>query len=360
MKVAIVYDRVNKWGGAERVLLALHELFPDAPLYTSVYDEEGAFWAKSFNVKTSFLQKITVARKSHEFFAALMPIAFESFSFDEYDLVISVTSEFAKSIITKPGTAHICICLTPTRYLWSGYDEYFANPLLRVAAFPVVRFLRKVDRITAYRPDAYIAISEEVKRRIKTYYGQDAEVIYPPVDIPKGSLSTKEGAYFLVVSRLVKYKRVDLAIQAANKLGVSLKIVGVGRERKRLEQMAGKTVTFLGQVSEEELADLYRNAKALIFPGKEDFGIVMVEAQSYGKPVAAFGQGASTEIIIPGKTGELFSEQSVDSLIRVLEKISKSKYNRESCIENAKRFSKEHFKKEIQLFIDKRVRASKV
>src|SRR3989338_801986 len=158
MKVALVYDRVNKWGGAERTLLALHELFPNAPLYTSVYNPKKAPWANVFNVKTSFLQKFPKDTLSHEYYATLMPFAFESFSFDEYDLVISVTSEAAKGIITKPGTVHICYCLTHTRYLWSGYDEYFKNPILRFISKPVVSYLRFWDRATTHRPDSFIAI----------------------------------------------------------------------------------------------------------------------------------------------------------------------------------------------------------
>src|SRR3990172_1252396 len=163
-KVAIVYDRVNKWGGAERVLLTLHEMFPDAPLYTSVYDEKNASWAKVFsNIYTSFLQKIPFAKGNHEFLAPLMPLAFESFNFNDYDLVISVTSEAAKGIITKSGTTHICYCLTPTRYLWSGYEEYFKNPILKFISKPFVSYLRMWDKIAANRPDKIIAISTEVK-----------------------------------------------------------------------------------------------------------------------------------------------------------------------------------------------------
>src|SRR3990167_9737624 len=166
MKVALVYDRVNKWGGAERVLLALHKIFPDAPLYTSVYDKDKAPWAKVFSVKTSFLQNFPFASGNHEYYAPLMPLAFESFTFDEYDLVISVTSEAAKGIITKPGTLHICYCLTPTRYLWSHFNLYFENPILKFISSPVASYLKTWDRIAAQRPDVMIAISDTVRKRI--------------------------------------------------------------------------------------------------------------------------------------------------------------------------------------------------
>jgi hypothetical protein len=181
MKVAIVYDRVNKWGGAERVLLTLHEMFPEAPLYTSVYDPKGAHWAKAFpKIYTSFLQKFFLAKSNHEFYALLLPMAFESFNFDKYDLVISVTSEAAKGIITKPGTRHICYCLTPTRYLWSGYEEYFENRILRFVTKPFVNYLRKWDEIVAQRPDEIIAISTAVQERIKKYYNRESKIVFPP------------------------------------------------------------------------------------------------------------------------------------------------------------------------------------
>lgn len=181
MRVAIVYDRVNKWGGAERVLLTLHEMFPSAPLYTSVYNPNSAAWAKVFpKIYTSFLQNFPLAKSSHELYAVLMPLAFESFDFDKYDLVVSVTSEAAKGIITKPGTKHICYMLTPTRYLWSGYEVYFKNPILKFISKPVINYLRSWDKVAASRPDEIIAISTEVQKRIKKYYNRESKIIFPP------------------------------------------------------------------------------------------------------------------------------------------------------------------------------------
>ncbi|MEK7497519.1 MAG: hypothetical protein AAB656_01225 [Patescibacteria group bacterium] len=183
MKTAIVYDRVNKWGGAERVLLTLHEMFPGAPLYTSVYNSKTAPWAAVFpKVYTSFLQNFPFAKNNHELYAILMPIVFESFDFDEYDLVISVTSEAAKGVITKPGTKHICYMLTPTRYLWSGYKEYFKNPLVRFISKPIINYLRSWDKVAAFRPDEIIAISTEVQRRVKKYYNRESKIIFPPAE----------------------------------------------------------------------------------------------------------------------------------------------------------------------------------
>ena len=347
MKVALVYDRVNKWGGAERVLLALKKIFPSAHLYTSILSSKGATWSKEFQtIKTSFLQDFPFS-SHHELYASLMPIAFESFNFDNYDLVVSVTSESAKGIITKPDTKHVCICLTPTRYLWSGYDHYFRNPILRFFSKPVVSYLRTWDKVASQRPDSYFAISKEVKKRIKKYYGRESKVIYPPVSIESKNKVIKDGKYFLVVSRLVPYKRVDLAIKACNELKLPLKIIGTGSQSLYLRLISGSTIEFLGRVPDSKLSSYYENCKALIFPGAEDFGLTMAEAQSIGKPVIAFRSGGALEIIKEGKTGEFFNKQDVNSLTSLLEKWDNKRYNSSLCIENAQRFSMHRFKQEL-------------
>jgi glycosyltransferase involved in cell wall biosynthesis len=355
MKVALVYDRVNKWGGAERVLLSLHKLFPDAPIFTSVYDPQNASWADSFDVKPSFLQKMKIARRSHEAFALFMPIAFESFSFKTYDVVISVTSEAAKGIITTPGTLHVCYCLTPTRYLWSGYNTYFTNPVLKQLSKPAVSYLRNWDKAAAKRPDKMIAISQEVKDRIATFYQRDAPIIYPPVSLGK-KISTKakikgKGDYFLIVSRLVGYKRIDLAIEACNKLKYKLKIVGVGSEEKRLKQIAGPTVEFLGNISDAQLSAIYEDAKGLIFPGVEDFGITVVEAQRFGKPVLAFFAGGAKETILSGKTGMFFEKQTVEDLAKSLKMFNTFQYTSEDCIKQADKFTEKIFLQKFSTII---------
>ena len=353
MKVALVYDRVNKWGGAERVIIALRKIFPDAPVYTSVYREDRASWAKKIPVVTTFLQKIPFAPQFHEAFAVFMPIAFESFNFDEFDLVISVTSEAAKGVITKPKTRHISIILTPTRYLWSGYHDYFANPILKLVSYPVVSYLRFWDRIAANRPDSLIAISTTVQARIKKYYGLGSEIIYPPLmvrnfkQIQNTKYKIPNTKYFLVVSRLVPYKRIDLAVRAANRLKIPLKIIGTGSESSKLKKMAGPTVEFLGYVSDSDLKYYYANCRALIFPGIEDFGLTMVEAQAFGKPVIAYRGGGAEEIIIEGKTGKFFQRQKVADLAALLKNFRPSRYNSLDCRKNARRFSYEEFKQKI-------------
>lgn len=365
MKVAIVYDRVNKWGGAERVLLALHKLFPDAPLFTSVYSKKGAPWAESFQkIIPSFFQKIIPAQKAHELFALFMPIVFESFSFDAFDVVISVTSEAAKGIITKSSTLHICVCLTPTRYLWSGYYEYLRNTIAQFIAWPLVTYLRKWDLIAAKRPDYFIAISQNVSNRIKKYYNRESVVIYPPVELAsyvrrKRSRKKQNDGYFLLVSRIsrfVPYKRIDLAIEAANKTRSELKVVGEGRDIEYFKKKAGPTVEFLGRLTDDALATYYKKCRALIFPGTEDFGLVMVEAQSFGKPVIAYRAGGALEIIKEGKTGEFFDKQNVRSLARVMANFHEKQYNIRACIENSQRFSFEKFEREFRSFLEKAVK----
>jgi len=362
MKIALVYDRVNKWGGAERILLALHKIWPQAPLYTSVYDRAGAFWAKDFDVRTSFLQNFPLARSNHEFYPWLMPLAFESFNFDEYDIVISITSEAAKGIITKPQTLHICYCLTPTRYLWSGYKEYFKNSIQRLAASCLVNYLRKWDKIACQRPDYYFAISKTVQERIKKYYNKESEVIYPPIDINKFQIPRPSGRqanfkfqnskYFLVVSRLVSYKRIDIAIEAFNKLGWNLKIVGTGRELGRLRKMARKNIEFLGQLTEEQLISYYQNCQAVIFPQEEDFGLVPLEAQACGKPVIAYKGGGVLETVKENVTGEFFYPQSPEALIEKLKDFREEKFSSFECRRQAERFSLENFLENFKKLVE--------
>ncbi len=345
-RVALVYDRINKWGGAERILLLLHEIFPDAPVFTSVYDKNSAPWANQLKIKTSFLEKIPFARRHHEFFALFMPFAFEQFDFSEFDCVISLTSEGAKGIVTGSKTKHICICLTPTRYLWSGYDMYFANRLFKYITFPMVWYLRRWDESAASRPDVMISISQTVSNRIKKYYKRDSQIVYPPLFInTSGGKKYKSKGYFLVVSRLSQFtphKRVEIAIKAANKLKIPLKVVGEG-DTQYFKNISGSTVEIVGKVDDTTLARYYAESKALIFPGIEDFGLVMVEAQSYGKPVIAFREGGATEIVLEGKTGEFFDKPTVLSLVNVLKKFNNKRYNTKDCINNSKRFTKKNF-----------------
>lgn len=355
MKVALIYDRVNKWGGAERVLLALHEIFPQAPLYTSVYNPKTAGWAKIFpKVVPSFLQNFPLAKTSHEIYSPLMPIAFESLDLSEYDLIISVTSEAAKGVLTPPHQLHLCYCLTPTRYLWSGYGDYFKTEKSRQLSRFLIFYLRKWDKTACQRPDSFIAISKTVQSRIKNYYHHESEIIYPPVDTKKfyPHVGDKNSKYFLVVSRLVKYKKVDLVIDAFNKLGWNLKIAGTGREMNFLKTKAKSNVEFLGQLTDQQLLRYYQNCEGLIFPQEEDFGIVPLEAQACGKPVIAYRAGGAVETVIENKTGLFFDKQTVESLIAKLQSFKTADFKIEDCRKQAEKFSKEKFIIEFKKFTE--------
>ena len=360
MKIALVYDRVNKIGGAERVLCALHEIFPDAPLYTAVYNPKQATWARGWEVHASFLNSFPLARTTHELYPWLTPLAFETLDLSSYDLVISVTSAEAKGIITKPTTAHLCYCLTPTRYLWSDHQLHYERlpVLLRPLTKPVFSYLRAWDKIASQRPDRMIAISKTVQQRITKYYQRQSEVIYPPVDVEKFRRPAFQGKrlpfedYFLLVSRLVPYKRLDIAVEAAKALNHPLVIVGTGMDEGRLKRLAGKNVTFVSKLTDGELVLYYQRCRALIFPQEEDFGLTVVEAQAAGKPVIAFNKGGATEIIQEGKTGLFFSRQSATSLIRALREFESTRFDDQDCRRNVLHFNKERFIKEFSSTVE--------
>lgn len=364
MKVALVYDRVNKWGGAERVLLSMHDLWPDAPLFTAVYDPKAASWAHVFRVQPSFLQRMPFAKYHHEWYPWLTPMAFESFSFDGFDLVISVTSAEAKTIITKPGTLHICYCLTPTRYLWSGFDIYAKSSWALGAFTPM---LRRWDMIASQRPDFYIAISQHVRSRIRKYYHRDvAAVIYPPVDTEKFTIYSSQFTekqkeeYFLVVSRLVPYKRIDIIVEAFNRLGWRLVIIGDGTERKRLKHLANSNIRFVtNHLTDDELVGYYQQCRAFVFAGDEDFGIAAVEAAACGKPVIAFGDSGVGESIAEGHTGIVFHQQSVNALVGALHTFTAQTYDPGLCRQHAKLFDTIRFQIRFKSAVEKIYRAYK-
>ncbi|MBI3379895.1 glycosyltransferase [Candidatus Gottesmanbacteria bacterium] len=362
MKIAFVYDRVNKFGGAERVLLALHEIWPDAPLYTAIYNKKSGSWANKFKVIPSFLKDLPLSSTNHEIFPLTTPYAFESFDFRKFDVVLTITSSDAKGIITNPNTLHICYLLTPTRYLWNGYFDHLANPgfgkinpFVKTIMKIFTPVLRKWDFIASYRPDVYISISNTVAKRIKCYYKRSATLIYPPVETEKFVTPQKcnIGEFFLVVSRLVSYKKIDYVISTFKELGWNLKIIGSGIDKKRLKKISSKNIEFIdGSLTDEKLCWYYQNCRGLIFSGEEDFGISAVEAQACGKPVIALNKGGITEIIIPGVTGEIYNTADEDSLIHALNRFINKNYKMDDCRKNATRFSKQKFHKNIKIAIE--------
>jgi len=358
MKVALVHDFLNQYGGAERVLEAIHELYPYSTIYTSLYDPTKLpLRLRNWDIRAFRLPRFPLA-KSYTFF---YPILFENLDLSQYDLVISSSANFAKGVLTKPKTLHISYIHTPPRFLYHYPTEvnrrkiWFLKPFLA----PLDNLLRIWDYAAAQRPDFLVTNSRETAKRIKKFYGREATVIYPPASLPTPpdhQTTRPPDNYYLVVSRLVEYKRIDLAIEAANRLALPLKIVGTGREEGRLKKLAGPTVEFLGLISDERLSELYRNCQAFIFPGMEDFGITPVEAMSFGKPVIALGEGGVLETVVEGKTGTFFAQETVESLVEVLKSFDPSKYKAKDCIAQAKKFSKEQFQKEFKKFVDTKLK----
>lgn len=361
MKIAFFYDRVNKIGGAERVLLALHQIWPMAPLFTVVYDENRAKWARVFKIMQTRMKLLSYLGDNHQIYPLFTPYVFESFDTRQFDVVLSVTSSDAKSLITHPKTLHVCYCLTPARYLWSNWGEYLnqpgagaINPLIRYGMKMFLPMMRKWDFISSSRPDHYIAISDIVAQRIKSYYKRESLVIYPPVDSdifhPRvvGSRDPLRD-YYLIVSRLVPYKRIDYAVSAFNRLGWKLVIIGQGIDYSRLSNLANDNIKFINSyLTDEKLCWYYQNCRALIFPGEEDFGITAVEAQACGKPVIAYMASGVKETVIAGVTGELYQEQNVESLIAALIISRQKEYDSSACRRNALKFSKKIFQRKMK------------
>lgn len=349
MKVALVHDWLVSVGGAEKVLYDLHTVFPDAPIYTLVYNAKTApAWTRNCDIRTTYLQKIPKAAKLYKNMLTLMPKAWESLDLMEYDLVISSCSSCAKGVLTRPDAVHICYCHTPTRYIWDMYFEYLksASFIKKKAMKMMIPKLRQWDYLAAQRVDYFIANSNYIAKRIKKFYRRDAEVIYPGCKINDYPIeNSRAGDYYLVVSRLVYYKRIDLAIQACNRLGKKLVIVGKGEELDDLRRMAGPTIEFKGFLSDDEIKNLYVNAKAFIFPGDEDFGITPVEAQSAGIPVLAYGHGGALETVIDAYTGLFFKEQTVDSLVHCINEFETNGvgFTKEQIREHSKKFAEEGF-----------------
>jgi glycosyltransferase involved in cell wall biosynthesis len=360
VRVAIVHDWGNQIGGAEGVLSVLKRMYPDAPVYMSIYWPEAMpDEYRTWDIRTSFMNHLPMVRRHHQPFLPLYPLAFESFDLREYDLVISNKSGFCHGVLTGPETLHICYCLTPTRYLWS-YEAYaqregigrLANLLLR----PILYNLRMWDRLAAERVDHFVAISTEVQRRIAKYYRREAAVIPPPVDTSRYTPQDTHEDYFLVVSRLIPYKRIDLAVRAFNELHLPLKIVGEGRDRHALERMAGSTIEFLGHVSDREMRDLLARCRAFVFPGHDDFGIAPVEAEAAGRPVIAYASGGALDTMVEGVTGVFFHELTWESLATAVQSFDETAYDPALIRQHALKFDTSAFIEKMGRFVAEKYR----
>ncbi len=354
-RTAIVHDYLVDSGGAERVVLALHEQFPDAPIFTSVHDRNTTFpGINVLDIRTSFLQRLPVRKGNYKFLLPLYPLAFESFDLSEYDIVISSSSSFAKGVITEPDTVHVCYCYTPSRFAWR-YHEYTAQERLgalqRLLISTVVHRLRTWDFAAAQRVDHFVAISGITARRIWKDYRRESTIIAPPVDVDRFEPSADIGDYYLIVSRLAPYKRLDLAVQAFNHLQLPLKIVGAGADAARLRAMANRNVEFLGHLDESRLVQLYAHSRAVIFPGVEDFGIVPLEANAAGRPVIAYAAGGALETVKEGATGVFFREPTAESLAQAVADTDVMAFDAKVMRNHALQYSKQCFKERIASFV---------
>lgn len=355
MNLALVHDWLNQLGGAEDVLETMVGMYPQAPLYTSIYWRDGMPDAyRRWDIQTTWMDKLPGIYQHHQPYLPLYPLTFGRLDLSRYTVVLSNKSGFCHGVGIGPRTTHICYCLAPTRYVWT-FEEYAAREALpspvRTALKPLIHWLRRWDYRAAQRVDHFIAISTEIQARIRQFYDRDATVIYPPVDTDRFAPSGRTDDYFLIVSRLVPYKRTDLAVEAFNQLGLPLVIAGAGRDREALEAMANSNITFLGYVPDADLPDLLARCRAYILPGKEDFCIAPVQAMAAGRPVIAYASGGALDTVIPGKTGMHFQEPTPESLVAAVQQFGDSDFAPGTIRRHAEKFDKSVFESKLREYV---------
>lgn len=358
MKVALIHDWLNQRGGAEDVLETLKSMYPSATVYTSLYDPKvmPAHW-QDWDIRTGFIDRMPFAHRWQQLYFPLYPLNFEQFDFREYDVVISNKSGFCHGVLTGVNTLHICYCLTPTRYVWR-YHQYAEQEnlpqWLRVALAPSLLRLRQWDRQAADRVDEFVAISAEIRRRIGKVYRRESEIIYPPVDTKRFVASGTPEDYYLFVGRLVPYRRLDVLIEAFNRMRRPLYIVGKGRDRERLEAMSNSNIKFLGYVDDAALPDLYAKCRAFMFPGEEDFGIAPIQAMAAGRPVIAYARGGALDTVLPGM-GMLFDKQTPEAIIEAVECFDTDNVNSAELRRHAEQFDVSVFRKRFHALVESRL-----
>lgn len=355
-RVALVHDWLVTWGGSESVVRSLCRILPGAPLFTSVWAPDGrvAQEFKDVAIRTTWLQRLPVIHRYHRWLVPLMAQAFERLDLTGYNLVVSSSHAFSKAVRPAADALHVCYCHTPPRYLWDLYKVY--NPgLAGRLRRPLIQHLRNGDLEAANRVDVFLANSQNVADRIARNYGREAVVVYPPVDVDQFNVQAERGEYYLAGGRLVPYKRIEMAVRAANVGRFPLKVFGVGPEGPRLERLAGPTVELVGGISVGELGRLAAGCRALLFPGEEDFGIVPLEVQAAGRPVIAWNRGGARETVVDGVTGVLYEDSSVEGLLEALRVFETRSWDAVACRENARRFSREHFEVEMISILERLV-----
>lgn len=356
-KIALVFDWMTNNGGAEKVNLTLHKMFPHAPIFTSIFNPDTIKGFEKAAITTSFIQKLPFAKSKHQLYLKFMPYAYELFNLSSFDIVISSSHSCAKGVITKPETMHICYCHTPMRYAWDNWQNYIRdykmNWLFKNCAKKSIHKIRIWDRLSADRVDHFIANSEITKKRIEKYYRKSSDIIHPMIDSKKFQISKETKGYYLAVGRLIPYKKFDLIIETFNQIGLPLKIVGEGISGRELKSKAHSNIEFLGNIDDKNLQKIYSECEALIFPQVEDFGITPLEAMASGRPVIAFNEGGATDTIIEGETGIFFKKQTAAHLKAAIEIYQKNrhKFNSKTIRKHAEKFDEDEFKKNITNFI---------
>ncbi len=358
---ALIHDWLNQIGGAEDVLEHLVQMYPAAPIFTSIYAPEimPALY-RQWAIRVSFMDKLPGVHRHHQPYLPLYPLAFERTNLAGYDLILSNKSGFCHGVHKPAGATHICYCLTPTRYVWN-FDDYAGREglgaLPRLLLRPLLGWLKRWDKAAAQGVDHFIAISSEIQRRIACFYGRESVIIFPPVDLARFQPQGEVGDYFLSLGRLIPYKRVDLAVAACAKLNLPLRVGGDGRDRARLTALAGDTVKFLGRVPDGDLPALVAGCRAFIFPGLEDFGITPVQALAAGRPVIAYAGGGALDIVQDGVNGVLFYEQTLDALCAALERFQTMKFDPAQLRRSAERFDAQVFREKLTGFVDEKTSA---
>jgi glycosyltransferase involved in cell wall biosynthesis len=358
MRLALVHDWLNQLGGAEDVLECLAGMFPAAPIHTSIYWRAGMPASyRAWPIRTSFMDRLPGVYRQHQPYLPLYPLAFERFNLSEFELVLSNKSGFCHGVRPAPGARHVCYCLSPTRYVWD-FDAYASHEGLsapvRLAMRPLLSGLRRWDYAAAQRVDQFIAISAEIQQRIRRFYQRESVIIHPPVDTARFAAAPAEpGAYFLSLGRLIPYKRVDLAVRACTRLNLPLLVGGAGRDRERLERLAGPTVKFLGRVPDADVPGLMAGCRAFIFPGLEDFGITPVQALAAGRPVIALAGGGALDIVQDGANGVLFAQPTEDDLCAALQRFERLAFDPPAQRRSAERFDRGRFEEQLRAFLER-------
>jgi glycosyltransferase involved in cell wall biosynthesis len=361
LRVAIVHDWLNQIGGAEGVLEALVDMFPGAPVYTSMYWKQAMPAAyRSWDIRTTWMDRLPGIHRYHQPYLLLYPLAFGGLELVDYDLIVSNKSAFCLGVKSAPDIRHICYCLTPTRFVWD-YHTYVEREQVggaaRRALRPFLGWLQAWERAAADRVSAFVSISDEIQTRVQRHYGRESTVIHPPVDVGRFAPAGSHDDYFLIISRLIPYKRIDLAVRAFTELGLPLWIGGNGRDRASLEALAGPNVRFLGYVPDQELGQLIARCRAFVFPGLEDFGIAPVQAMASGRPVIAYAGGGALEYVVEGVTGTFFHDLTPESLSDAVQRFDEAAFDPEAIRSHARQFDVDVFKSRMLGFVREQMRS---